>query len=112
MQRNRRLTPRARKMKQILDDLDRSGLSVHEFAAERGIPESRLWYWRRRLRLDDAVSPGVWPLSPLLEVSLLEDRPRHRGFRVEILSDRRVIEVPFGFEADDLYRLLEVLLSC
>lgn len=112
MQRNPKLTRRGREMTQVLADLDRSGLSVHEFAAKRGISQSTLWYWRRRLRSAGARSPLEAPLAPLVEVAVLEDRPRHRGFRVEILPDRRVVEVPAGFDARDLHRLLEVLLSC
>ena len=89
----------------------RSGLSVSDYAACIGVTAATLYQWRRRLSPSSAGDQGG---SNLVEVSIA--RPMRSspdgGLIVHVGDDRRSIEVPAGFDAEDLRRLVAVLESC
>ena len=99
------LTPRGRAMRTLLRAQQKSGLTVRAFAAERGIPEGTLWYWRRALRERGVRVEAEEPSdSRFLPVRVIEDQssPSTRpDFRLELRGGRR-IDVPSGFSADAL----------
>ena len=86
----------------VLDEFDRSGLSVAAFAAREGLDAQRLYLWRRRLAAADraAVTPAF------VEV-------RHRGVerdRVEIvLRSGRILRVAESVDVDALRRIADAL---
>lgn len=46
--RDSRWTPK--QARRVLDELERSGLSVRRFAAKRGLGVERVYHWKRRLQ--------------------------------------------------------------
>lgn len=102
-----RLTSRGREMRQVLQQQERSGLSIREFASENGISESRLWYWRRRLReLGEERAAAEF-----VPVTIVPETGCARPVVVELRGGRR-IEVPGDFDSTSLRRLIEVVESC
>ena len=93
-----------------LADQAASGISVAEYAARLGVSVPTLYQWRRRLgslRRDIADVD-----TKLVEVTLARPVPVADALVVRVCSGRRSIEVPRGFDDDDLRRLLTVLESC
>lgn len=92
----------------------RSGLSITEYAPCIGVAAATLYQWRRRLSVSAADHAGVSNPSNLVEVTIA--RPigssRAGGLIVRVGDDGRSIEVPRGFDAEDLRRLVAVLESC
>ena len=95
--------------RQLLDECQRSGLSIKDFAERNGVTASALYYWRRRL----AAGPMPVP-STALAVSFVElrceDKPAPRptpSYQVG-LRNGRVVTVPSTFDDDVLHRLLAV----
>jgi transposase-like protein len=101
----------------VLAAQERNGLSVREYARQLGVTATTLYSWRRRLSAGgrrrsaraatETGRPGL--------VELVVDRS-HAGDAgqstvVRLRGDRR-IEVPRGFDGDDLRRLVTVLESC
>lgn len=93
----------------------RSGLSIAEYARQIGVTAASLYQWRRRLRAGGApgrsLSTGG---SSLVELVVSEG---HRGgdrgtCAVVRLGSGRTIEVPCGFDDEDLRRLVTLLESC
>jgi hypothetical protein len=93
------------------------GLSVAEYARQLGVTATTLYDWRRRLsagtgsrsgrRSAETARPGL--------VEVVVDRT-HAGdagsCAVVRLVGSRSIEVPHGFDDDDLRRLVTLLESC
>lgn len=98
------------RMRRLIRDLDSSGQSVREFSREAGLPESTLWYWRRRLREsageDDQARPATF-----LPVTVVPEPERGTGICVELNRGRQV-HVSGGFDSDLLRRVIEVVESC
>jgi hypothetical protein len=61
--------------KSLIEQREASGQTIKAFCAERGIPESRYYYWRKRLS-DDSSEAGFIELTgqncsvPLYELEL------------------------------------------
>ena len=94
-----------------------SGLSIAEFAAELGVSAATLYQWRRRLA--DAVDGSVATESSapeLIEVVLGGSQRVPRGPSPASLTVRlpgsREIEIPSGFDAEALQRVVRALESC
>ncbi len=97
-----------------LEDQERSGLSVAEYASEIGVTPATLYNWRRRL-CDASEGPEETPIRSggLIQVDLEKrSAPVSAGPFVLRLDDHRSLEVPVGFDDDELERLLDVLDRC
>jgi len=86
--------------REVLAALERSGKPVSVFAAEHGLDAQRVYVWRRRL----GVSAEA---TTFQEVQVRPPSPR-APFEITLLSGA-TLRVPSSFDADALWRLLEVL---
>jgi len=110
-------TARAREMRSLLKDLDGSGLSVREFARRQRIAESRIWYWRKRLRqLKDTDtgrpvrSSSKGPQS-FVPVTILPDSHSDQTLEVQLASGHK-LRIPAGFDGEELRQVLGMLAAC
>lgn len=95
-----------------LDAQAASGLSVASYAERIGVSVPTLYQWRRRLESPSPPHGGRGD-AQLIEVALAEPATRASdGVLVRLCDGRRSIEVPRGFDGDDLRRLVAVLESC
>jgi hypothetical protein len=85
--------------RQVLDALERSGLSVGAFAAENGLDPQRVYLWRRRL----GASAERTTFRELVVRPDASDR-----FEI-LLRSGTTVRVPASFDDDSLARLLGVL---
>ena len=81
--------------------------------AQLGVTAATLYQWRRRLACDGDGDHEGLPAN-LVEVTLARSTPSVAEHRllVRIGDGRRSIEVPRGFDAADLQRLVAALESC
>jgi len=87
-----------------------SGLSVADYAKRLGVAYPTLYQWRRRL---ESESRGVRGRAKLVEVTVTRRPPSATdGIVVRVCEGRRSIEVPRGFDGEELRRLVTVLESC
>jgi len=95
-----------------LADQASSGMSVAKYADHLGVSIPTLYLWRRRL--GTGVRAVATRSPKLVEVTLARSAaaPATKGFVVRLFAGRRSIEVPCGFDRDDLRRLVEALESC
>ncbi len=97
----------------IIDQQERSGLSVARFCHERGIAASSLFAWKRRLRQEGhsagEASPAGGSNMPAF-VQLAAGRPAGRRAAIELRlgRGRRLLLRP-GFDAPTLATALAVL---
>ena len=97
----------------VLDEQQRSGLSISEFADLVGVTATTLYSWRRQLSSlrgrDSDEATG------LVQVRVRSDEPdsttRPLPMIVELVHGVRV-EVPRDFDSADLARLVAVLEAC
>ena len=93
-----------------LDAQAASGLSVADYAERIGVSVPTLYQWRRRL---ESPTGGDAAGAKLVEVTVSLPAARTTdGLVVRVCDGRRSIEVPRGFDGDDLRRLLAALESC
>ena len=108
---------------QVLLEQERCGLSVADFAEEVGVSVPTLYAWRRRLRSwEEAVDAEETEEQPrLVRVQVrgagdaYGDAARPDGSSTRLVLRLRgghAIEVPSGFDADDLARLIQVVSEC
>jgi transposase-like protein len=97
----------------VLEAQSRSGLSVADYAARVGVSAVTLYQWRRRLSTSsyDDHAPDR---ARLVEVTLARGRQADSAgvLVVRVRDGSRAIEVPRGFDSDDVRRLVTVLESC
>ena len=101
----------AAERRRILGELERSGLTVREFARRCGIPAGTLGYWRyiERRRGRRPVGPRRRAAKvELIELTPVRAQERAEAFELA-LGRGRVLRIPAGFEAEALGRLLAVL---
>jgi len=105
------LTARGREMQRLLEQAERSNLSLAEFSRRRGLHPNTLAWWRRRLREIAGTNGGA--RTRLVEV---EQGGAGSGYgkvapRIYeiVLPDGMVVRVPEGFEEQSLDRLLRVI---
>jgi transposase-like protein len=94
-----------------LEAQEASGLSVAAFAERMGVSVPTLYMWRRRLGTARSVAESS---SKFVEVTVT--RPSSpapsSGAMVVRLCAGRSVEVPRGFDDDELRRLIAVVESC
>jgi hypothetical protein len=95
-----------------LDAQAASGLSGGGYAEQLGVSAWTLYQWRRRLSgSGDDVSEA--DQGKLVEVTMArQSRSSGGSLVVRVNEGRRSIEVPRGFDDDDLRRLVAALESC
>ena len=96
----------------IFDAQESSGMSVAEAADEIGVTASTLYQWRRRLV---AAPDADLQAAGLVRVRVGRgEEPLSKGSRSVVLrlGENRSVEVPDGFDADELARLIEVVATC
>jgi len=89
-----------------------SGLSAGEFGAEIGVNPRTLTYWKWRLGQEGQPKPArlerkaaAPTVTPFVEV---QSTPSSGGYELALGNGRR-LQIPAGFDADTLTRLLAVL---
>ena len=93
----------------ILEEQGKSGLSVKDYAVRKGMSRWTLYEWRRRL---SSVADAAAEKPRLVEVAIGPGETRVADPVVRVCDGRRSIEVPCGFDSDELRRLIGVLESC
>ncbi len=96
-----------------LEDQASSGLSVTDYAFEIGVTAATLYQWRRRLSAPgggDRTQDG----AGLVEVTVKRGPVTENAgsYVVRVRGVDRCIEVPRGFDCDELRRLVTLLESC
>jgi len=91
----------------VIDELGRCALTIADFTAKYGLPESRLYYWRKRLAKPSAAPA---PTASLVEVRLptRSHSPAPSRIEIELASGRRLC-VAETIEPQRLQRLVEAL---
>jgi len=95
-----------------LDEQEGSGLSVAQYAAEIGVTAATLYSWRRRLRPSPPGAQGEARGLVRVQVCQDVDPVVASAALVVRIGDERAVEVPPGFDAEDLVRVIEVLEAC
>jgi len=100
----------------VLLEQERTGLSVTEAAEEVGVTPVTLYAWRRRLRgwIDNEENEADEAPTQLIRVHLRTNEEAERTSMPFVLrlGGDRVVEVPSGFDAKELARLIEVVSEC
>ena len=94
-----------RDMAKVLSRWKASGKSAGVFAREAGIPESRLWYWKRRI--GDAETPTFVPVRIVPE----ESPEVPACFELSFGDGRRLL-IPPTLTGRPLRQLLSALREC
>ena len=97
----------------------RSGLTLEEYARQLGVTATTLYQWRRRLSGGGGGRSGSKATEPgprLVELVVNRADAKTAGdlamCAIVRLGGSRSIEVPRGFDSDDLRRLVTLLESC
>jgi transposase-like protein len=96
---------------ELVQDFEASGQSQRAFCAERGIGQSTLRYWRRRLEQRSGQAPvAVRQGARLVPVELVEEHvPLAAGSGVTILTGGVRIQVTRHFDAGVLRGVVAAL---
>ena len=88
----------------LIREQEKSGLTVREFAARRGIAAGTLFWWRSRLRSRQR--------SQLVAVEVVDHEAKDAAvsgmFELGI-DDRLTLRISAGFDAGELRRLVQAL---
>ena len=105
---------KAARWRKLLEDQRISGLPVSVFCRERGIPQSSLFAWRRRLAVGEPAFKPVKVVSGRVDNSLGSgEEPVPRGLAgIELcLRGRRHLIVRRGFDRQLLLELVQAMES-
>jgi transposase len=91
--------------RQHIRDWQRSGLSIRDFCARRGLSQPSFYAWRSELQRRDSEQPLFVPIRPLADDLCPSSIPALEVF----LAGGRRIRVAPGFDAATLRQLLVVL---
>ena len=94
-----------REMAKLMTRWKASGKSVAAFAREAGMPESRLWYWKRRMGA--AEVPAFVPVQIVAD----EESPAAACFELTFGDGRRLL-IPPTLTGRPLRQLLSALRAC
>ena len=87
----------------MLAALEKSGLSIEDFARERGFVPQRIYYWRRRFAEIDAQRPQLLP------VTIRSDAPRRGEPVTLLLRSGHMMKVANGFDEEAFLRVVALL---
>lgn len=107
----RSLPARSERDRALLEEQERSGLSIAAFARERGIPAWRLYHARRARVGRRAPSVDLVEIGGSQAVTAIAAASPVGGLEMMLPNGLR-IAVPPAFEESTLRRLLAVLASC
>ncbi len=94
-----------REMARLIERWRASGLSVRAFAREAHVPESKLWYWRKRVEGIEAAA--------FVPVQIVSDETDDPGACFELLlRDGRKLRIPPALTGRPLRQLLLALRAC
>ena len=93
-----------REMAKLMTRWQASGKSAAAFARETGMPESRLWYWKRRIGAAEA--PEFVPVR-----IVPEEQPAAACFELTFGDGRRLV-IPPALTGRPLRQLLSALRAC
>ena len=96
----------AAKWQAIIGEQEKSGLTVREFAATRGIAAGTLFWWRSRLRRKGLSTDALVPVEVVDAVADNDNKPRVLELQVR---DDIVLRLPHDFDEGALRRVLTVL---
>ena len=89
----------------VLQELAREGISVGAMAKKLGVTPQRIYWWKKLLKDRDTVVEHEEEV-PFVELSVVKPSPPQAVvFTVQARNGRKV-EVPVGFDARELSRLL------
>jgi hypothetical protein len=103
-------TARAREMRAVLREWERSGLRLTEFARQRAVPLSTLTWWRHQLRQRRSVGKRTRAVR-FVELRQVSPPAPVAPFEV-VLPDRTVIRVGAQFDPAALEQLVKTLARC
>jgi hypothetical protein len=103
---------RAQEMRRVLEDWQRSGLTLRDFGEQRGIPVSTLTWWRRVFR--DAATEERNGTAAENAVVFSEVRPPANARRTPavleiVVPSGHLVRVPAGADSATLRQVLEAL---
>ncbi len=96
------MTERGREMQRLFGQLERSGLSLAEFARRRGLSEQTLRWWKKRLRETETEA------VEFVEVKMASG---HAAAWFEVVLPGATVRVGERFDSQALERLLAVVRS-
>ena len=105
-------TERAGEMRRVLGRWERSGLTLREYAQQRGIPLSTLSWWRRVLRgASEEAGNGVAAEKAVVFTEVLQPANvmRMPGVVEIVVPSGHVVRVPAGADTATLQRVLQAL---
>ena len=106
----------AKEMRRVLERGRSSGLSLLAFSKREGLSYSKLQYWGRKFRSGDDSSGRAEPPVELTRVRVVPDVTPSNGASPPVLAvwlgNGIALEVPAGFDAVELERLVNVLSAC
>ena len=105
-------TERAGEMRRLLRRWERSGLTLREFAQQRGIALSTLSWWRRVLRgASEEAGKGVAAEKAVVFTEVLQPANAKRMPAVVevVVPSGHVVRVPAGADTATLQRVLQAL---
>lgn len=103
---------RARQMRGVLADWQGSGLTLREFAEQRGIPLSTLGWWRqvfRRAGNEDGKGVAAEHRVVFTEVPLPTNVARTSAVLEIVLPSGHLVRVPAGADTATLHQVLRTL---
>lgn len=105
-------TERAGEMRRVLGRWERSGLTLREYAQQRGIALSTLSWWRRVLRgASEEAGKGVAAEKAVVFTEVLQPANAKRMPAVVevVVPSGHVVRVPAGADTATLQRVLQAL---
>ena len=100
-------------IRELLADLESSGLSVAAFARARGIPAQRIYWIRRRARMAASRDSDTPVVSREFSEIVVAERQSHPSPPIELCLQTGIsIRVSADFDELVLRRLLGVLAPC
>lgn len=95
----------------LLDEQERRGQSVAEFALDMGMSFVTIYSWKRRLRPRVASPQEPQPSLVQVRVANIPTRPEPAPMILRLGSERSV-EICEGFDALELTRLVKAIEAC